>query len=90
MRCIKLRGIDQVDRKELFSLLEESITRAIRFKIRGRRFRGDLRKNFFTQRVVGTWNSLPVEAGTLTTFKKHLDEHLKCHSIQGYGPSAGK
>ena len=49
-----------------------------------------MRRNIFTQRVVGIRNSLPervVEAGTFTTFKKYLDELLKCHSIQGYAAS---
>jgi len=58
--------------------------------VRGSRFRGDVRKTFFTQRV---WNVLPgrgVEAGCLTSFKKYLDEHLAHHHIQGYGPSAGR
>ena len=37
----------------------------------GSRCRGDMRKNFFTQRVAGVWNSLPklaVEAETLNSF----------------------
>ena len=74
-------------------MVEGSTTRGHGLKVRCWRFRGDLRENLFTQRVVGIWNSLPervVEAGTLTTSQKHLDEQLKCHSIKGYGPSAGK
>jgi len=47
--------------------------RGHRFKVRDRGFRGDVRKNIFTQRVVRVWNLLPgrvVEAGCLTSFKK--------------------
>ena len=47
-----------------------------------------MRQNVFTQRMVGVWNSLPefvVEAETLNSFKKHLDLHLKCYKLQGYG-----
>ena len=44
--------------------------------LRGERINGNLRSNLFTQRVVYMWNELPeevVEAGTLTTFKRHLE-----------------
>ncbi|KFZ56299.1 hypothetical protein N321_03418, partial [Antrostomus carolinensis] len=44
------------------------------------RFRLDMRKRFFTQRVVEHWNRLPkavVMAPSLTIFKKHLDNDLR-------------
>ena len=53
-----------------------SITRGHRFKVRGVKFKGDVWGKFFMQRVVGAWNALPevvMEAGTLATFKRHLD-----------------
>ena len=85
--------MDRVSRKQLFPSVEGSITRGHSFWMRGRRLRGDLRKTFFTQWMVGIWNALPgkiVEAGNLETLKKYLEEHLKHHNIQGYGTSAGK
>ena len=40
----------------------------------------DIRKRFFTQRVVERWNRLPREAvmvPSLTLFRKHLDNSLR-------------
>ena len=61
-------------------------------RIRGKSFRTEMRRTFFTQRVVGLWNSLPqrvVEASSLAIFKRELDVALVAKGIRGYGEKAG-
>ena len=61
-------------------------------RILDRAFRTEMRRHFFTQRVVSLWNSLPQEvadAKTLKVFKRQLDIALGANGIKGYGEKAG-
>lgn len=77
----------------LFARVGKSKTRGHTFRDRGERFNKKLRGNVFTQRVGHIWNKLPeevFEAGTLITFKRHLDRCMHWKDLEGYGPNAGK
>ena len=63
---------------EFSKLADHSRTRGHRFKITKVMSRLEIRRNFFSQRVVNKWNEFPqyvVEAESVNAFKNRLDKY---------------
>ena len=74
-----LRGVSRVNSGIWFQWSANSRTRGHRFKLAKFRSRLDIRKNFFSQRVVNIWNKLPeavVEADSVNSFKNKYDRYI--------------
>ena len=74
-----LKGVYKQEGERLFTRVDSDRTRGNGFKLGQGRFRLDIRRKFFTQRVVTHWNRLPkeaVDAPSLEAFKARLDVAL--------------
>lgn len=75
-----ISGINKVDYKKFFTISNNNRTRGHKYKLEKSRSRLDIRKNFFSQRIVNKWNALPevvVDAKSVNSFKKHYDKCMQ-------------
>ena len=84
-----LHGIyDKRVTAELFNVSDQTRTRGHSFKLEKHRCRLEIRKNFFTSRVVNVWNSLTekvVCAPSVNAFENRLDKLWADHPMK-YNP----
>ena len=74
-----VKGIDKVNTEHFLEMDDNGghDLHGHKLKVKVQRSRLQLRQEFFSQRVVCAWNSLPssvVEASSVKTFKKRLDD----------------
>ena len=85
IECFKiLKGFNNVDIKNYFTLAPLLPTRGNGLKLRGHRSNLDSTKYFFTNDIVDEWNKLPeniIQSKTINTFKTKLDQHLLLSGI---------
>ena len=70
------KGLSAIPWNSFFRADNSERTRGHSMKLVKERFRLDIRKHFFSQRVVNRWNGLSeevVSAGTVEAFKRRLD-----------------
>ena len=81
-----INGIDKVDKSIWFTLVSEIDGRNTRLNdcpfnlVREKVSRTEIRNNFFSQRVISTWNALPSfvkESQSLNAFKYNYDNYLE-------------
>ena len=73
-------GIDKVDYRDFFEIVNSDRTSGHILKLFKVGCKYEIRKNFFSQRVVNVWNGLSqevVDAITVNSFKNRLDKFEK-------------
>ena len=81
-----VKGFNKVDTTKFFTFTKNSRVRGHKYKLLKGHSKLDIRKHYFSNRVINDWNSLPEEvvaAGSVNCFKIRLDKHIR--SKKWYG-----
>ena len=80
-----VHGFDNLSFSDFFRFTNSKITRGHCLKLQKVQSRINIRRNFFSQRVVNEWNGLPedvVIVGSVNGFKNALDKYFKlCNKV---------
>ena len=71
-----IKKIDNLEYSNFFKFATTDRTRGHRYKLAKDRSKLEVRKHFFSQRVINSWNELPasvVEAESVNSFKNRYD-----------------
>ena len=74
-----MKGYSKVDYNKFFSLSENKVTRGHNLKLEKSRSKLDIRKYFFSKRVVDMWNGLPqsvIDATSVNNLKNRYDRYI--------------
>ena len=74
-----IKGYNKGEVGKVLTAINQGRTRSNGFKLEKRRFRKEIGKNWFTNRVVNDWNGLSrqvVSAESLESFKGRLDKKI--------------
>ena len=90
-----LNGIEKINYQKFFQMSEVEATRGHNKKLYKPSLKKNLacRKNFYSQRVINSWNVLPdhvVNATSTSKFKEELDSHWRKKLELGYGVEKAK
>ena len=80
-----LKGFTDIDAKILFRKSTYDRTRGHNLKLYKKKFTTNIYKNFFSNRIINSWNQLPqyvIEADNVNSFKNRLDNYW---TMLGYG-----